>query len=86
MSVAGDLAEFLAQTDYLDLPPPTTEYAAMLIASTLASAALGRDIASSVILRELARERGGAPQASAVVRCRAETPGRRGGAGQRRDE
>jgi 2-methylcitrate dehydratase PrpD len=64
MSVAGDLAEFLARTDYRDLPPLTTEYAAMLIASTFASAALGKDIRSSVILRELARERGGAQHAS----------------------
>jgi 2-methylcitrate dehydratase PrpD len=64
MTAAGDLAEFLARTDYRDLPPQTTQYAAMLIASTLASAALGKDISSSVILRDLARERGGAPQAS----------------------
>jgi 2-methylcitrate dehydratase PrpD len=64
MTAAGDLAEFLARTEYRDLPSPTTEYAAMLIASTLASAALGKDIASSAILREMARERGGAPQAS----------------------
>jgi 2-methylcitrate dehydratase PrpD len=64
MTVAADLAEFFAQTTYRDLPPQTTEYAAMLIASTFASAALGRDIRSSAILRELAKERGGAPQAS----------------------
>jgi 2-methylcitrate dehydratase PrpD len=64
MTIAGDLAEFLARTTYRDLPPQTTEYAAMLIASTLASAALGKEIRSSVILRDLARERGGAPQAS----------------------
>src|SRR5437660_3666666 len=36
----------------------------MLIASTFASAACGREIQSTVILRDLARERGGAPQAS----------------------
>lgn len=64
MTVAGDLAEFLARTDYDDLPPQTIEYAAMLIASTLASAAYGREIRSSVILRDIARERGGTPQAS----------------------
>jgi 2-methylcitrate dehydratase PrpD len=64
MSLARDLAEFLVQTKYEDLPPQTTEYAAMLVASTLASAAAGKEIASSVILRELARERGGAPQSS----------------------
>ncbi len=64
MTVAGDLAEFLARTEYRDLPPRTTELAAMLIASTLASAACGKELSSSVILRDLARERGGAPQAS----------------------
>lgn len=64
MTVAGDLAEFLASTNDRELPPQTTEYAAMLVASTLASAAFGKELRSSVILRDLARERGGAPQAS----------------------
>ena len=64
MSVARDLAEFFAGLDYADLPAQTTDYAAMLIASTLASAACGREIDSAVILRDMARERGGAPQAS----------------------
>jgi len=64
MTVAGDLAEFLARTNYGDLPSQTTENAAMLIASSLASAAYGKQIQSSVILRDIARERGGAPQAS----------------------
>ena len=36
----------------------------MLIASTLASAACGKEIASSAVISELARERGGAAQAS----------------------
>ena len=40
------------------------DHAAMLIASTLASAALGAGIASSVIIRDLARERGGTADAS----------------------
>ena len=64
MTVAGDLAEFLARTNYGDLPSQTTENAAMLIASSLANAAYGKQIQSSVILRDIARERGGAPQAS----------------------
>ncbi|HEX3536867.1 MAG TPA: MmgE/PrpD family protein, partial [Stellaceae bacterium] len=64
MTLARDLAEFLAEPNYGDLPPQTTEYAAMLVASTLASAACGKDIQSSVVLRDIARERGGAPQAS----------------------
>jgi 2-methylcitrate dehydratase PrpD len=64
MTLAGDLAEFLAESDFRDLPPQTTAHAAMLIASTLASAACGKELPSSLILRELARERDGAPQAS----------------------
>jgi len=64
MSFARDLAQFLAPLGYDDLPPRATDYAAMLIASTLASAACGKEIVSTRIVRELARERGGAPQAS----------------------
>src|SRR5438046_7504806 len=36
----------------------------MVIASTIASAAMGVDIVSSRIIRELARERGGTPEAT----------------------
>lgn len=64
MTLARDLAAFLAPLGYGDLPPRATDYAAMLIASTLASAACGKEIVSSRIVRELARERGGTPQAS----------------------
>ena len=64
MTVARSLAEFLTQVSYADLPPQAIEHAAMLIASTLASAALGSGIASSTIIRALARERGGRPEAS----------------------
>jgi 2-methylcitrate dehydratase PrpD len=64
MSLAGDLAGFLAPLGYDDLPPRATDYAAMLIASTLASAACGKEIVSTRIVRELARERGGTGQAS----------------------
>jgi 2-methylcitrate dehydratase PrpD len=64
MSFARDLAEFLAPLGYDDLPPRATDYAAMLIASTFASAACGREIVSARIVRELVRERGGTPQAS----------------------
>ncbi|HEX3884134.1 MAG TPA: MmgE/PrpD family protein [Stellaceae bacterium] len=64
MSTARDLAEFFAGLDYADLPAQTTDHAAMLIASTLASAACGREIDSSVVIRDMARERGGNPQAS----------------------
>src|SRR5580700_4530226 len=64
MSFAGDLAGFLAPLGYDDLPPRATDNAAMLIASTFASAACGKEIVSTRIVRELARERGGTPQAS----------------------
>src|ERR687888_45211 len=64
MTVARSLAEFLTQVSYGDLPPQTVDHAAMLIASTIASAALGSGIASSAIIRALARERGGTPEAT----------------------
>src|SRR5262249_28625739 len=64
MTVARSLAEFLKQVSYDDLPPQTVEHAAMLIASTIASAAMGSGIASSTIIRALAREHGGTPEAS----------------------
>ncbi len=64
MTVARDLAEFLTQTSSADLPPQAVEHAAMLIASTLASAAMGAGLESSAIIRDLARERGGTAEAS----------------------
>src|SRR5712671_3759047 len=64
MTVARDLAEFLTQTSPADLPPQAVEHAAMLIASTLASAAMGARLESSAIIRDLARERGGISEAS----------------------
>ncbi len=64
MSTARELAGFLTRTTPADLPAQTIEHAAMLIASTLASAAFGRGIQSAAIIREMATERGGAAQAS----------------------
>ena len=64
MSIAGELAKFLTGTSVDDLPPLALERARMAIASTIASAAMGAHIVSSRIIRELARERGGAPEAS----------------------
>jgi 2-methylcitrate dehydratase PrpD len=74
MSLAGDLAGFLAPLGYDDLPPRATDYAAMLIASTLASAACGKEIVSTRIVRELAREHGGAPQATVWFDAGAKLP------------
>ena len=64
MSIAGELARFLASTNVTDLPPLALERARMVIASTIASAAMGADIVSSRIIRELAKERGGTPEAT----------------------
>jgi 2-methylcitrate dehydratase PrpD len=64
MTVARELAEFLTRTSPSDLPQQAVEHAAMLIASTLASAALGAGLESSRIIRDLAHEHGGRPDAS----------------------
>jgi 2-methylcitrate dehydratase PrpD len=64
MTVALQLADFLTRTSSSDLPRQAVEHAAMLIASTLASAAMGAGLESSEIIRTLARERGGRPEAS----------------------
>jgi len=64
MTVAAELAAFLTRTRASELPPQTTEHAAMLIASTIASAALGSGLGSAAVIRDLARERGGRPDAS----------------------
>jgi len=64
MSTAGDLASFVTRTSVNDLPPLALERARMVIASTIASAAMGVDIVSSRIIRELARERGGSEEAT----------------------
>jgi len=64
MSIARDLATFLTQVSHGDIPPQALEHAAMLISSTLASAACGSGIASSSIIRDLAKDRGGTPESS----------------------
>jgi 2-methylcitrate dehydratase PrpD len=64
MIIARDLAEFLTGTSSADLPGQAVEHAAMLIASTLASAAMGVGLESSAIIRDLSRERGGTSEAS----------------------
>ena len=64
MSVAEQLAAFVTAQTYADLPPKAVDYAEMLIASTLASAALGSTLESTKIVRELEVERGGKPDAT----------------------
>lgn len=65
MTIAGELASFLTRQRSANLPPEAIEYAAMLISSTVASAALGSTIESSRIIRALEVERGGKPDATA---------------------
>ena len=64
MSVARELAEFLTETKIDDLPGPALDHAAMIVASTLASAAFGTSIPSAQVMRGLAREGEGRPEAS----------------------
>lgn len=64
MTVARQLAEFLTATSTADLPAPALDHAAMLIASTIASAACGTGLESARIIRGLAQDRGGRPDAS----------------------
>jgi 2-methylcitrate dehydratase PrpD len=64
MTVARELAAFLVGTSKSDLPPQAMQHAAMIIASTFASAAYGTGLQSAQIIRDLAREQGGRPDAS----------------------
>jgi 2-methylcitrate dehydratase PrpD len=64
MSMAEELARLVTSTRVGDLPPLALERARMSMASTIASAAMGAGIGSSRILRELAHERGGKPEAT----------------------
>lgn len=59
-----ELARFLNRTAYGDLPPLAIEHAKMILASTFASAAPGSLIDSARILRDLAKEQGGRPEAT----------------------
>ena len=64
MSLALQLAQYLNNVRYEDLPPQAIEHAKMIIASTLASAAPGTIIGSAMIMRDLAKEDAGAPDAT----------------------
>ncbi|MES2188394.1 MAG: MmgE/PrpD family protein [Pseudomonadota bacterium] len=64
MTIAEELAGFVARTRLDDLPPLALERARMAIASTVASAAMGLDIGSTRIIREVEKEQGGAAQAT----------------------
>jgi hypothetical protein len=58
------LARFLNNTAYRDFPPKAIEHAKMILASTFASAAMGSVIESARIVRQLAKEQGGKPEAT----------------------
>ena len=64
MSLTQDLGAFVVETPVNVLPEATLDLAAMLIASTVASAASGSAIDSARIIRELAFDRGGRADAS----------------------
>ena len=64
MTVARELAEFLTEVSTSDLPAQTMDHAAMVIASTFASAAFGTTIESAQIVRDLTQEQGGRPDSS----------------------
>src|SRR5437879_2579840 len=64
VNLALRLAQLLNRTRFSDLPPKPIEHAKMIIASTLASAAPGSLIDSARIVRDLAKERGGKPEAT----------------------
>src|SRR6516162_7965256 len=57
------LARILNRTSFGELPPVTVKHAKMILASTLASAASGAAIGSARIIRDLAKEQGGKPEA-----------------------
>jgi 2-methylcitrate dehydratase PrpD len=64
VTVARTLSDFLTSVVRADLPEQALQHATMIIASTVASAACGTGIRSAQIIRELAREQGGRPDAS----------------------
>src|SRR6478736_2645673 len=63
-TLALALARSLNRTKFGDLSPTAIKHAKMLIASTLASAAPGSLIGSVRIVRDLAKEQGGKPEAT----------------------
>jgi 2-methylcitrate dehydratase PrpD len=63
-TLALALAQLFHRTSFGDLSPTAIKHAKMIIASTLASAAPGSHIGSARIVRELAIERGGRPEAT----------------------
>jgi 2-methylcitrate dehydratase PrpD len=63
-SCALTMSRLLNRTRFGDLPPMAIEYAKILVASTLASAAAGSTYSSARIIRDLAKEHGGKSEAT----------------------
>jgi 2-methylcitrate dehydratase PrpD len=63
-NLALALARLFHRTNFSDFSPTAIKHAKMIIASTLASAAAGSHIGSARIIRELAKEQGGRPEAT----------------------
>jgi 2-methylcitrate dehydratase PrpD len=74
MSAARDLAKFLTQVTATDLPAPALDHAAMLVASTIASAAMGSGLESAKIIKDMAQSLGGSPRASVWFDAGAKLP------------
>lgn len=64
MTIAAELARNVLRFRYEDLPAQAADHAAMMIASTIASAAAGQGIRSTQVVRALVNEQGGTPEAS----------------------
>src|SRR6266581_3944587 len=64
MSAARDLANFLVGVTASELPPQALDHAAMLVASTIAGAAMGSGLESARIIKDMACSLGGSPRAS----------------------
>jgi 2-methylcitrate dehydratase PrpD len=74
MSTARDLANFITRITAADLPDQALDHAAMLIASTLASAAMGSTLQSARIVKDMAQSIGGQPRASVWFSAGAKLP------------
>ena len=74
MSAARDLANFITRITPSDLPPPAIDHAAMLVASTIASAAMGSGLESAGIVKDMAKSLGGSPRASVWFDAGAKLP------------
>src|SRR5437773_10839332 len=64
LGAARDLAQFLTGVTTADLPEQALDHAAMLVASTIASAAMGSGLESAKIIKDMACSLGGSPRAS----------------------